>query len=186
MVVVVFGTLLLSVAVVSIWVVGSAFASFWSVVREVAVTFKQLAPKMVMWLFYSAAFPFVALSMRWQASVFTNERPTSLFNDILESGELLYGAAGLSFAAIGEILLSTRSRPRWLLIILGGAQAFLVFSALFLGNALYINELQHQRAVQLDDSRRFAVITAAFYTAAVLLGVLSIYVSGRGQTSEEP
>jgi hypothetical protein len=130
------------------------------------------------WLIFSVLFPFAPIAMGTRLSILWGT-PTSFIDiaEILRSGELVYAAAGISAAALGEALLSNVGHFRGLVILLIFVDLCSVSIALILGATLsHAYELLGERVHET-----LGFWTAWLYLAAVLQGGVSVALNSRIQ-----
>jgi hypothetical protein len=135
---------------------------------------RDVRKKLIVWFIFSALFPIVPTALGTLSS-FLFGTPTS-FIDVFRSGELLYAAAGISAAALGEALLTNTSKFRSATALLIGMDLLSVSFCLFLG--AWLSQSSYDALPHAEDF----YMTVAWYTAlsylfAVGQGAASVYFS---------
>jgi hypothetical protein len=173
----------LSVSIIGAGVVGIYYAvRALGRVRKELRSMDGLIKKLIVWLLFSALFSFVP----WLFAVFfgyllVTFTPPSLV-DLLRDGDLLYGAAGLSASSFGETLLSPRYGR-------GRTRADLILSVpniLIMQTGLTSGVLVSQAGelVAPPDPSIVMPVSLVLYTAAVVLGAISLVLHHFGEQRE--
>jgi hypothetical protein len=138
--------------------------------------------KLLVWIVFSVLFSLVPLFLVAFAGYVGVISPIPLA-DLLDDGDLFNGAAGLSAAAVGELLLGLQHRSSWrtLRYLLIGFNLVNAQGALLLG--FVVSQGASLGAAPLP-SDSVAFLTLSTYASAVLAGGVSLYLSYSKESGE--